>query len=105
MGAERINDLINEKFNKLNFNDYNDRYVENSKPVEKSKRALETEAIAFRLQKEFHAPQSYAFFLKCAWHLTESEIWNAVEVSRRPYIKAPIKYFVKTCANLMATKS
>lgn len=104
MGAERINDLINEKFNKLNFNDYNDISVENSKPVEKSKRALETETIAFRLQKEFHAPQSYAFFLKCAWHLSEAEIWNAVEASKRPWIKAPIKYFVKSCANLMDAK-
>lgn len=104
MGTERINDLINERFNKLNLNDYNENYVEKSKTVEKSKRALETEATAFRLQKEFHAPQSYAFFLKCAWHLSEAEIWNAVEASKRPYIKAPIKYFVKTCANLMATK-
>lgn len=91
--------LVNEKFNKLNFND------NESMKREKNTKVIQTEYIANKLQQEYHAPGSYAFFLKCAWHLSEGEIWNVVELSRKPWIKMPVKYFVKSCSNLMAEKS
>lgn len=93
-----INEVINERFSKLNLNDINDETVEKRK---KSAKASKTEAIASKLQREFDAPQSYDFFLKCAWHLSESDIWSAVEASKRPWIKAPVKYFVRSCHNKM----
>lgn len=94
-----INEVINERFNKLNLNDNI-----NDKKVVRSNKVVQTEYIANKLQNEFHAPQSYAFFLKCAWNMSEGDIWNAVEASKRPWIKSPVKYFVKTCSNAMSVK-
>lgn len=96
---ERINEIINDRFNKLNLNDN----INDSKS-RKSRKVVQTEYIANKLQSEFHAPQSYAFFLKCAWNMSEGDIWEAVEASKRPWIKSPVKYFVKTCSNAMGTK-
>lgn len=59
--------------------------------------AKKTEFIADKLVKEYDAPTSRDFFLKCAWHLSEHTIWTAVEKSHRRGIKSPVKYFVKVC--------
>lgn len=63
----------------------------------KSARAKSTEMLADRLVEIFGAPQSRNFFLKCAWHLSEDQIWTAVENSQRSSIKSPIRYFVTCC--------
>lgn len=65
----------------------------------KSVQSKSTELLADRLVEIFNAPNSRNFFLKCAWHLSEDQIWTAVENSRRPKVKSPIKYFVKCCNN------
>lgn len=49
------------------------------------------------LVEKFNAPNSRLFFLKCIYHLSEYEIQNAVERSQQPWVKSPIKYFVKYC--------
>lgn len=98
---------INEVFNDINFIklSMNKSMIGKKKHVEKSNRVLETEQIASKLQGIYHAPQSYSFFLKCAWNLPESTIWDAVEASRRPWIKSPVKYFVKTCSNRLSEQA
>ncbi|MBQ3306434.1 hypothetical protein IJH02_03305 [Candidatus Saccharibacteria bacterium] len=68
----------------------------------KSARARSTEMTADRLVEIFNAPQSRNFFLKCAWHLSEDQIWTAVENSQRKKIKSPVKYFVACCSKELA---
>ena len=67
-----------------------------------SKYRISAELAEFRAQKlidKYNAPQSRNFFLKCIYHLTESDIENAVELSTQPWVKSPIKYFVHICSN------
>lgn len=45
------------------------------------------------LVDKFKAPQCRLFFLKCIYHLPESEIEQAVESAMRPEIKSHIRYF------------
>ena len=53
----------------------------------KSTQAKSTELLADRLVEIFNAPQSRDFFLKCAWHLSEDQIWTAVENSKKKRVK------------------
>ena len=67
-----------------------------------SKYRISAELAEFRAQKlidKYNAPQSRNFFLKCIYHLTESDIENAVELSTQPWVKSPKKYFVRICSN------
>lgn len=58
-------------------------------------RKYHTEAIAQRIVQKLDAPQSYRFFLKCAWNLPESVIWDIVEyATTNPKILEPVKYVV-----------
>ena len=59
------------------------------------------EAKASALIDIFDAPHCREFFLKCVYHLTEKEIAKAVDVSTRPHIASPIRYFNRTCKQLM----
>lgn len=91
-----------KSFLKRNFND-NDRPAKSSL----TRRAMtqKTEAIADRLVKTFGAPQSRNFFLKCAWHLSEAQIWEIAERAQGPQIKSPIKYFVASCSQQLAMRA
>lgn len=93
MGLETLQSMtsmrINEISLKRNSMIINDR---------KSARAKSTEMVADRLVEIFGAPQSRNFFLKCAWHLSEDQIWTAVENSQKSRIKNPVKYFVACCS-------
>lgn len=60
-----------------------------------------TEKIADDLVEEFNAPESRDFFLKVAWHLPTTFIWDKVKVSRSKRISSPLHYFVKICKNEM----
>lgn len=71
----------------------------NDSLINKSVQAKSTELLAERLVEIFNAPQSRKFFLKCAWHLSEDQIWTAVENSKKAKVKSPVKYFVKCCNN------
>lgn len=95
--AESIIEIIEpmkKKFTSISLNnDINDS---------NSKYRISAELAEFRAQKlidKYNAPQSRNFFLKCIYHLTESDIENAVELSTQPWVKSPIKYFVHICSN------
>lgn len=57
----------------------------------------EAESKARFLVERLNAPNCRNFFLKCVYHLSESEIQSALECSTRPYVKSPIKYFNRIC--------
>lgn len=57
----------------------------------------EAESKARFLVERLNAPNCRNFFLKCIYHLSESEIQSALECSTRPYVKSPIKYFNRIC--------
>lgn len=57
----------------------------------------EAEAKARFLIERLKAPDCRNFFLKCVYHLSESDIQNALESSTRPYVKCPAKYFNRIC--------
>ena len=73
-------------------------------PAWHAERAKRTEEVADMLVEIFNAPSSRNFFLKCAWHLSEYQITQAINRSRLPNIKMPVKYFVRTCNNEMLKK-
>lgn len=58
--------------------------------------------IASWLVKKFKAPDSYNFFLKCGWHLSEDEIVHIYELSQRKNIKKPLYYFIRVANNKMS---
>ena len=92
--SERLND-INESM-ELSPDNINESMKGN-----RCGKVKQTEHIARTLVDIFVAPKSYNFFLKTAWNLPEFFIRNAVESSRRPKIKSPVKYFVAICSNEM----
>lgn len=57
----------------------------------------EAESKARFLVERLNAPNCRNFFLKCIYHLSESEIQSALECSTRPYVKSPVKYFNRIC--------
>lgn len=70
--------------------------------LKRDPRITMTENTAKKLVCEYEAPNSYKFFLKAAWHLSEAFIWNTVETSKKSArIKSPIRYFIKSCQNEM----
>ena len=77
---------------------------DNNVNIEKSERAKRTERIAWSLVEHYDAPGSYRYFLKVAWHLSEAEIWDTVELSHRKNISSPVKYFVATTRIIMTNK-
>lgn len=62
-----------------------------------SSKALKVDRIANHLVQKFEAPNSRSFFCKCAWNLSEDEIWSAYEISHKPKVKSPLKYFITLC--------
>lgn len=59
----------------------------------------EAEAKARFLVDRLNAPECRNFFLKCVYHLSESEIQSALEAATRPYVKCKAKYFNRCCKN------
>ena len=47
--------------------------------MNKISRAIKVDNIADHLVRKFEAPGSRDFFCKCAWTLSEDEIWTAYE--------------------------
>lgn len=100
MGMERIQSMTSMRINEIFLKKNSMKsMIANEK---KSARARSTEMTADRLVEIFNAPQSRNFFLKCAWHLSEDQIWTAVENSQRKKIKSPVKYFVACCSKELA---
>ena len=71
--------------------------IVNERKQNHNQRAKQVDYIADQLVKRYNAPNSRAFFCKCAWQLSESMIWSIVGCSEKPNIKSPIKYFVASC--------
>lgn len=59
---------------------------------------------ADNLVVKFKAPQCRQFFLKCVYHLSEAEIQNAIELSTRPGIKVPIRYFTVVAKQMLVKR-
>lgn len=70
------------------------------KPVKKID-SYTAEKRADALISYFNAPNCREFFLKCIYHLTDDEISQAMLSSTRPYVNCPVKYFNKTCKQMM----
>ena len=62
-----------------------------------SLRAARVDGIADHLVKKFKAPGSRNFFCKCAWNMSEDEIWTAYEKANKPGVDSPLKYFIFLC--------
>lgn len=60
-------------------------------------KANRVDRIADNLVRKFKAPGSRNFFCKCAWKLSEDEIWTAYEKAHGPKVDAPLKYFITLC--------
>lgn len=95
MGLESIQSMTSMRINEIFLKKNSMKSMINEK---KSPKAMSTEVIADRLVEIFDAPQSRNFFLKCAWHLSEDQIWTAVENSQKPKVKSPVRYFVSCCS-------
>lgn len=58
--------------------------------------------IADHLVRKFDAPNSRNFFCKCAWKMSEDEIWALYEKAHAPKINSPLKYFIFLCTLKMS---
>ena len=97
MGKEQHidNDIVNLNVRENNVND-NDK-VEVRPTNRISERAMDVDRIADHLVRKFQAPNSRNFFCKCAWKLSEDDIWTAYELAHSPRVKVPLKYFISLC--------
>lgn len=57
---------------------------------------------AEHLARKFNDQRFIPFFRKCAWHLSEDQIWTIYERSCGPKIKQPLAYFIKVAKDEMA---
>lgn len=104
MGMATVQSMTSMKINEISLKRNSMKSMRANE--KKSARAMSTEMLADRLVEIFHAPQSRNFFLKCAWHLSEDQIWTAVENAQkkrtRNPIKSPVRYFVACCSKELA---
>lgn len=102
MGIASVESLINDVKQSLTNNDqcYNKDGMWKTRKISCS----EAEAKAELLVRKLSAPQCRKFFLKCIYHLPEAEIQNALEVSMKPQIYSPVRYFNKVCKTKLAKR-
>ena len=93
MGNEQhnVNDNVKTNVREYNVNDN----VRHKSTI--NERAADVDRIADHLVRKFQAPGSRNFFCKCAWRLSEDDIWTAYEQAHGPKIKYPLKYFITLC--------
>lgn len=60
-------------------------------------KARKVDGIADHLVRKFNAPGSRKFFCKCAWNMSEDEIWAIFEKSHSPKVSNSLKYFIALC--------
>lgn len=75
------------------------RFIKRRERIKKvrNRTTHQVDAIADRLVEKFQAPQCRPFFCKCAWYLSEDTIWTIYELSNKPSVVCPVKYFVAAC--------
>ena len=97
MGKEqKINEIkrsidyrsIGASYKKLSM-DYRKEIKDDSSPGQYVQRC-----IAEKLLQKLGEPKSWKFYLKCAYNLPESKIWDFVELAMRPNVKDHNRYFV-----------
>lgn len=96
MSVQSMNSMINE---------FNDHWNSSKKNLNESmindvnyQREMRAKRIANQLVERFSAPNSFKFFLKCAYRMSENDIWTVYEQSHRGRINSPIRYFVASCS-------
>lgn len=65
---------------------------------------MRVDSLADMLVDKFRAPASRNFFCKCAWNLSDDEIWSTFERANKTGIEKPINYFVRSCSEMMKKK-
>lgn len=96
MGRNDVNEFIDQwNSSKRNLNE--SMNIDNTKP-----RQVRADLIARRLVDKFTAPNSYKFFYKAAYYMSEDEIWRIFESSHESRVNSPIKYFVACCSKRIA---
>lgn len=88
-----VNNVNNEASFNRSYNVNNVNNVDN----ERLNRAKLVDDTADKLVRKFQAPGSRNFFCKCAWKLTQDQIWTTFERSQSAKVRCPIKYFVASC--------
>lgn len=90
----RSNDNVNNVNNVASIKrSYNVNNVNNDQLM----RARLVDDTADKLVRKFQAPGSRKFFCKCAWKLSQDQIWTIFEESQSSKVRCPIKYFVASC--------
>lgn len=64
-----------------------------------TKTIQQVQAIAEKLSRQFNSQKDFGFFCKCAWHLSEDEVWTIAGAAMSPTVKSPIRYFTAACRN------
>ena len=86
----------------ININKGSNRtYININNKISTHARAKLVQATARKLVETFKAEHSYKFFMKVAWRLSESKIWQHVETAlaakrKRPG-DTPLKFFIYLC--------
>lgn len=60
-------------------------------------RADRVDRIADNLVRKFNSPNSRNFFCKCAWKMSEDEIWTNYEKAQGKDVKNHLGYFIFLC--------
>lgn len=58
---------------------------------------------ADKLVEVFNSPQSRKYFMKVAWHLSEAQIWDVVEIALKK--RVPVSYFIAATKQLITDQA
>lgn len=85
---EPFNSIVNRRYG----------YMMPKKPKESPKaRVRRVDNIADRLVDKFESPGSRDFFCKCAWNLSENDIWTNYEKATKNGVRSPLGLFIFLC--------
>lgn len=90
--VQRIGESIDHRKNFLK--EVSMDYREVAKQDDSSPKQFKQRSIAEKLLQRLGEPKSWKFYLKCAYHLSEAQIWEFVDLATKPSVKSPNKYFV-----------
>lgn len=111
MGApEKIGQIIREsiesidyrepiKIGSIDYSSIDREYIENDKSAPSQSRER---VIADKLLKILGEPSSWKFYLKCAYRLSEDQIWTFAELAMSPKVVKHNNYFVRLASAEMS---
>lgn len=92
MGRKQsIESIVYRRFSKEN--PY--RSIEGNPKQERVARIVEN------MERKLGHPESRMFYRKCAWHMSEDEIYTRIELANRKRIKNHLAYFITLANNLL----